>query len=164
MQAGVITVSDRASRGEREDLSGAVVCDILRGCGAAVEVYQIIPDDPEAISEAIVDLVDEVGLNLIVTTGGTGLGPRDFTPEATLRVVHRLVPGMAERMRAVSMEHTPHAMLSRAVVGIRGTTLILNLPGSPKACRECLEAVIPALGHAIELLRGDVADCGVERD
>jgi molybdenum cofactor synthesis domain-containing protein len=120
----------------------------------------IIPDDKELIVQKLVKWADEDSLDVIITTGGTGLTPRDVTPEATLAVVDRIVPGFAEAMRAESLKKTPHAMLSRAVVGTRGKCLIINLPGSPKAVRECLEVILPALAHAVETLKGQAAECG----
>jgi molybdenum cofactor synthesis domain-containing protein len=125
----------------------------------SIEISEVVPDDIDLIKERLASWCDERGLDLIVTTGGTGLSPRDVTPEATLSVIDRRVPGMEEVMRAESLKKTPHAMISRAVVGARKRTLIINLPGSPKAARECLEAIAPALPHALEKLGGDMSDC-----
>lgn len=154
----ILTVSDKGARQEREDRSGQVVQEVLGRVSAQVARYAIVPDEREVIAERLREWADGGDIDLIVTTGGTGLGPRDVTPEATLEVVERQAPGFAEAMRAESLRQTPMAMLSRAVAGIRGRTLILNLPGSPKAVQECLEAVLPALPHALETLRGTVGD------
>lgn len=159
-RAAILTASDRGSRGEREDKSGKVIEEIVKGLGGEVVEYVMVPDDLESIKKQLMVFADQSKAHLILTTGGTGLSPRDNTPEATLEVVDRLVPGMAEAMRAESLKKTPHAMLSRAVCGVRGGSLIINLPGSPKAVRECLEVVEPALPHALELLKGQVTDCG----
>lgn len=152
--AAVLTVSDRSSRGERADKSGRVIEELLQSIGAEVKEYRIVPDEQDIIAQNLKDLSDSVGVDLIVTTGGTGLAPRDVTPEATLKVIHKRVPGFEEAMRAESIRITPHGMLSRAVSGVRGQTLIINLPGSPKAVRETLSVILPALPHAVELIRG----------
>jgi len=157
--AGVLTLSDKGSQGLREDVSGAVIKEILTRHGIATGQYAVIPDDETTIADTLRQWCDNSSLSLIVTTGGTGLSPRDVTPEATLAVIEKRVPGMEEVMRAESLKKTPHAMISRAVVGVRGSTLIINLPGSPRAARECLMAVLPALGHALEKLGGDTRDC-----
>lgn len=159
-RAAVVTASDRGARGEREDVSGKVVEEIIKNLGGEVVEYAVVSDDFSSIKEQLIILADQVKADIILTTGGTGLSPRDNTPEATLSVLDKQVPGMAEVMRAESLKKTPHAMLSRAVCGVRGKTLIINLPGSPKAVKECLEAIAPALPHAIELLKGQVSDCG----
>jgi molybdopterin adenylyltransferase len=161
--AGILTISDKGSRGEREDKSGSVIREVLSGASVRIAEYAIIPDEKELISERLIRWADEDHLDVVVTTGGTGLTPRDVTPEATLAVVDRVVPGFAEAMRAESLKKTPHAMLSRAVVGTRGKCLIINLPGSPKAVRECLEVILPALPHAMETLRGKSDDCGTSQ-
>lgn len=156
--ARVITVSDRSFRGEREDRGGPLVREVLEGAGYAVDAVVIVPDEQEKIMEALINAADE-DVALIVTTGGTGFSPRDVTPEATVAVCQRMVPGIPEAMRAASMAITPRAMLSRAAAGIRRRSLILNLPGSPKGARENLEAVLPALDHGLETLRGPAGDC-----
>ncbi len=158
--AGILTISDRGSRGERQDKSGQAIREILSSIDARITDYDIVPDEKELIVEKLVKWADEDNLDVVVTTGGTGLTPRDVTPEATLAVVDRIVPGFAEAMRAESLKKTPHAMLSRAVVGTRGKCLIINLPGSPKAVRECLEVILPALPHAVETLKGEAGECG----
>jgi molybdenum cofactor synthesis domain-containing protein len=158
--AGILTISDRGSRGERQDKSGQAIREILSSIDARIADYDIVPDEKELIVEKLVKWADEDNLDVVVTTGGTGLTPRDVTPEATLAVVDRIVPGFAEAMRAESLKKTPHAMLSRAVVGTRGKCLIINLPGSPKAVRECLQVILPALPHAVETLKGEAGECG----
>jgi molybdopterin adenylyltransferase len=155
---GVLTLSDKGSRGEREDVSGQVVREMVAGLGEVV-CYEVIPDEVEGIVETLVEWADEKRLDLILTTGGTGLSPRDVTPAATARVIDWQIPGMAEAMRSASMQKTPHAMLSRALAGVRGTTMIINLPGSPRGVRENLEVVLPALEHGLRKLQGDPADC-----
>ena len=157
--AGIITVSDRGSRGEREDLSGKVLEEMLEAQGFAVVERELVPDELDEVADALVRFADQLRVDLVLTTGGTGLSPRDVTPEATLRVIEKEVPGMAEAMRAASLPKTPHAMLSRAVCGIRGGTLIVNLPGSPRGARENLEVILPALPHGLSKLRGDTSEC-----
>lgn len=155
--AAVLTVSDRSARGEREDLAGPAVAAALPPSLFQVAPVRIVPDDRDRIAAALRELADTLGVALILTTGGTGLGPRDVTPEATLAVIERSVPGLPEAMRVLTLPNTRHAALSRAVAGIRGGSLILNLPGSPKGAVECLEAVLPVLPHALAVLRGDPA-------
>jgi len=155
IRAGVLTVSDRGARGEREDRSGPLICRLIaERLGAEVVRYQVVPDEREEIAATLRTWADGDDLDLILTTGGTGFAPRDVTPEATEAVIERRAPGLAEAMRAESLKVTPHAMLSRAVAGIRGETLIANLPGSPKAVEESLEVILPALPHGMEILRG----------
>ena len=158
--AGILTISDKGSRGERQDKSGEAIHEILSSIDVSIVNYAIVPDEKELIVEKLVRWADEDKLDVLFTTGGTGLTPRDVTPEATLSVVDRIVPGFAEAMRAESLRKTPMAMLSRAVVGTRGKCLIINLPGNPKAVRECLEVILPALPHAVETLRGQAGECG----
>jgi molybdenum cofactor synthesis domain-containing protein len=155
---GILTLSDKGARGEREDLSGQVIRDLIASLGQVTH-YQVIPDDLETIVKTLVEWVDEEQVDLVVTTGGTGLSPRDVTPEATARVLDWEVPGMAEAMRGASMRKTPHAMLSRAKVGVRRRSMIINLPGSPKGVRENLEVLLPALEHGLRKLKGDPTDC-----
>ena len=152
--AAVITLSDRAFRKEREDRSGPVIRDILCENGYDVVEMILLPDGEALLKRNLIRLADQRQVNVIFTTGGTGFGPRDLTPEATCAVCQRMAPGIAEAMRAESLKITKHAMLSRAAAGIRGATLIINLPGSPKACRENLDVVLPALKHGLGLLRG----------
>jgi molybdopterin adenylyltransferase len=156
---GIITVSDKGSRGERLDTSGQEIRTILEREGFSFSDYMIVPDEPDQISAALLTYADDKKIDLIVTTGGTGVSPRDVTPEATISILNKEIPGMAEAMRRESARITPHAMISRAVAGIRGTSLVLNLPGSPKGVRENLSTVLPALKHAIEKIKGDPSDC-----
>lgn len=153
IRVGILTISDKGARGEREDKSGEVIKDMLGRIGAKIESYEIIPDEKIWIEERLINLSDKLKLDLILTTGGTGFSPRDVTPEATLAVIEREAPGLAEVMRTFGMKRTPRAMLSRAVAGIRKKSLIINLPGSPQAVKEGLEAIFPALEHGIEILR-----------
>ena len=154
IKAVVITVSDACSRGEREDASGAALVQLLRGIGAEVVDSGILSDDLEPLVQALKDFAAREDVNLIITTGGTGLGPRDNTPEATQQVIEREAPGIAEAIRAESLKVTPMAMISRGVCGVRSGTLIVNLPGSPKAVRESFGVITPVLSHAIDLLEG----------
>ena len=158
-KAAVLTVSDRSFRGERPDAGGPLVVEILKNAGYAVTETAIVTDEKGRIEAALRQWCDREPVDLIVTTGGTGFAPRDVTPEATLAVCDRLTPGIPEAMRYASMQVTNRAMLSRAAAGIRKGTLIVNLPGSPKAARENLEAVHPALAHGLEMLSGRPADC-----
>lgn len=158
IRVAVVTLSDKGSRGEREDVSGQEIKAIVKKINAEIVSHDILPDEQDQIRKLLIDLCKKA--DLILTTGGTGLTPRDVTPEATREVIKREVPGIAEAMRAEGLKNTRHAMLSRAVAGVRDETLIINLPGSPKAVREGLLAVIDCLPHAIEKIRGGDADCG----
>jgi len=159
IRAAVVTVSDRSFRGIRPDGSGPAVEGMLRSLPAEVVQRIVVPDEIPIIRRALLHLCDALGLDLVVTTGGTGVDPRDVTPEATRTILDREVPGMAEAMRADSQTRIPTAMLSRALVGIRGMTLIVNLPGSPEGARENLAVLLPVLPHAIGKIRGDGGDC-----
>jgi molybdopterin adenylyltransferase len=151
---GILTISDRAALGEREDASGPLIREIAEArLSAVVARMQVVPDDHDAIRDTLASWCDDGSLDIVLTTGGTGFSPRDVTPEATRAVIEREAPGLAEAMRSASLAVTSHAMLSRAVCGIRGRTLIVNLPGSPKAVRENLQTIMPALPHAVQLLR-----------
>ena len=158
-KAAVVTVSDRSARGERPDASGPVVAAMLEQAGYQVLCTGLVPDEQPQIEAELRRLSDQLGADLVVTTGGTGFAPRDVTPEATIAVCQRMTPGIPEAMRYASMQVTNRAMLSRAQAGIRKGTLIINLPGSPKAAKENLEAVLPAIGHGLEMLSGRPADC-----
>lgn len=156
----IITISDRSVRGEREDLSGPELKRLVEGRGARVLSLMVVPDEKEIIRQKLVELCQGAEApEIILTTGGTGLAPRDVTPEATREVIEKEVPGLAEAMRAQSLKKTPLAMLSRGVCGLRNRTLIINLPGSVGGARENLEVVLPVLGHAVEVIRGKISDC-----
>ena len=163
-KAAVLTVSDRCSRGERRDEAGPLTASLLAEAGYLVTETAVVPDEQPAIEEALIRLADREHTALVVTTGGTGFSPRDVTPEATQAVCERMAPGIPEALRAASLAVTPRGMLSRGTAGIRGGTLIVNLPGSPKAARENLEAVLPALEHGLKMLLGGPADCYVTRE
>ncbi len=156
---GIITASDKGSKGEREDQSGKEIENLVAGIKGEVIAYQVLPDDKETLAQAMIEMVDELGVGLLFTTGGTGFSSRDITPEATLSVIERAVPGLPEAMRRESSVISPRAMLSRGIAGIRGKCLIVNLPGSPKAVRECLQIILPLLPHALEILRGISGEC-----
>ncbi len=155
LRFAILTVSDRSSRGERPDASGPALAEIIKARGWIVERQTILPDDFDTVRKTLSTWADRGGMDIILTTGGTGFAPRDVTPEATHAVIAREAPGLAEAMRAASMTKSPHAMLSRAVAGIRGKVLIINLPGSPKAAVENFQVVLGALEHAVQLLRND---------
>ena len=159
-KAVILTISDRGAKGEREDSSGPLIQEMIRILPAEIIHSEMIPDEKEKIAEVLKKSSDRLKADLILTTGGTGLSPRDVTPEATREVIDKEVPGFSEAMRAGSLRKTPHAMISRAVSGVRGSTLIINLPGSPKAARENLSVILPALPHALSKLKGDPAECG----
>lgn len=154
INAVAITVSDRCGRGEQDDVSGRTLLELLRDAAANIVTHEVLADDLEPLADRLRDLADRDDVNLIITTGGTGFGPRDNTPEATLSVIERQAPGLSEAIRAESLKHTPMAMISRGVCGIRSGTLIINLPGSPKAVRESFAVIAPVLNHAIALLAG----------
>ena len=159
-KVGIITASDKGSQGKRVDISGQCIKDIMSKEGYNVEAYKIVPDEREELSSTMIDMIDNLKMDLILTTGGTGFSPRDWTPEATLDVIDRQAPGIPEAMRAYSMKITPKAMLSRSIAGIRKSSLIINLPGSPKAVKENLECILPALNHGLEILTGKASECG----
>ncbi len=162
IKAGILTVSDKGSRGEREDQSGRAIREILGRIRAEAVQYRIVPDEPKLIKKALIQWSDQ-GLDLILTTGGTGFSPRDFTPEATKAVIERETPGISEAIRISGFQKTPRAMLSRAVSGIRKSTLIINLPGSERGVRESLEAILEIIPHGIEILKGTDSECGTKK-
>lgn len=159
-RTSIITVSDRGSRGQREDKSGLKIKELFTEPSFEIIDYRIVPDEQDQIRKALTEAVDHLGADLVLTTGGTGLSPRDVTPDATLEVIDKEVPGFAEAMRAESLKKTPHAMISRALCGVRKSSLIINLPGSPKAVVEHLRVILPALPHALSKLKGDPSECG----
>jgi molybdopterin adenylyltransferase len=158
--AGVLTVSTMGSQGKRKDESGDIAARMLEGEGFAILKREVVSDDRERIAHTLIEWVDRYGLALILTSGGTGLSPNDVTPQAMEQIIDYQVPGMAEAMRAESLKITPHGMISRAIVGVRGSCLIINLPGSPAGVKENLSVVLPALKHALSKLGGDTSDCG----
>jgi len=164
IRGGVITVSDKGYAGIRDDVSGPLLAELLAQCRVSVVSYTIVPDEQDLIRQELLRLTDELGVELVVTTGGTGPAPRDVTPEATLSVIEREMPGVAEVLRFEGYRKTPMAVLSRGVAGIRGQALIINLPGSPKAVREGMEVLVPILPHAIKMLRGIHTEHAVEAD
>ncbi len=159
IKVGILTISDKGSRGEREDISGKVIEEIVKKINGEVKYYQIIPDEKDIIQDELIKAVDGLHLDLILTTGGTGLGKRDVTPEATLAVIEKEVPGISEIIRSESFKQTNRAILSRGVAGIRKESLIINLPGSPKGVKESLEIILEALPHGIEIIKGQVNEC-----
>jgi molybdopterin adenylyltransferase len=158
LNVGIITISDKASRGQRPDKSGPVIRHSLSTLDSQVVKYEVIPDEADIIASKLAEWADEGSVDIILTTGGTGLAPRDVTPEATLSILDKVVPGLTEMMRVQSFSITPLAMLSRAVAGMRKKCLIINLPGSPKAVGECLEVILPVLPHAVEIIKGEVTE------
>ena len=158
-RAAVLTVSDRSFRGERPDGGGPLVAELLKNAGYEITETALVPDEQSEIEAALCRIADTSSAELLITTGGTGFSPRDVTPEATIAVCDRMTPGIPEAMRFASMQITPRAMLSRSQAGIRKGTLIINLPGSPKAIKENLEAILPSLSHGLEMLSGKPADC-----
>jgi molybdopterin adenylyltransferase len=155
---GILTISDKGSRGQRLDKSGETIRETVAQLNSSVVKYEIVPDEPGIISSRLKEWADGGEVDVILTTGGTGLGYRDVTPEATLSIIDKEVPGIAEVMRSKSLEKTPMAMLSRAVAGLRGQCLIINLPGSTKAVQECLEVILPALPHAVAIIKGEITE------
>lgn len=162
IQAAILTLSDKGSKGEREDKSGEVIRNMLREIDATITAYEVIPDEKDLIIKKLSEFAQKA--ELIITTGGTGVGPRDVTPEATRAVIEKELPGFAEAMRIEGLKHTPRAMGSRAVAGIYKKTLIINLPGSPKGVAENLAVVLPVISHTIGLIRGEVSDCAKDRE
>ena len=159
IEVGILTISDKGARGEREDQSGKVIEEIVKKIEGEVKYYRIIPDEKEIIQDELVKVVDKLHLDLILTTGGTGLGKRDVTPEATLAVIEKEAPGISEIIRSESFKKTNRAILSRGVAGIRKKSLIINLPGSPKGVKESLEIILKALPHGIEIIKGEITEC-----
>jgi len=159
IEVGILTISDKGARGEREDRSGKVIEEIVKKIEGEVKYYRIIPDEEEIIQDELIKAVDKLHLDLILTTGGTGLGKRDVTPEATLAVIEKEVPGISEIIRSESFKQTNRAILSRGVAGIRKKSLIINLPGSPKGVKESLEIILKALPHGIEIIKGEITEC-----
>jgi len=159
---GILTISDKGSQGQRYDESGKAIRNSPLVLGNSVLKYEVIPDEVDIIANKLAEWADEGKVDIILTTGGTGLGPRDVTPEATLSIIDKVAPGFTEAMRTQTFNVTPFAILSRAVAGVRGKCLIINLPGSPKAVRECLEIISPTIPHAVEILRGEVTEHATE--
>jgi len=159
-KTGILIMSDKGSRGEREDGSGQQIRNMLADQGFKFDYYDIIPDEEEIIKEKLIYACDQLELDIVFTSGGTGFSSRDVTPEATLEVIQRLTPGIPEAIRFYGLQKTPKAMLSRAVAGMRGKTLIINLPGSVKGVRESIEAILPALGHGLDIIIGSSTECG----
>ena len=159
LRVGILTISDKGSRGERTDASGPAIADCLRAAGHDPAWYGMVPDEKTEIADKLIELCDFKGMDVVLTTGGTGLSPRDVTPEVTMKVADRMVPGIAEAMRSQTAAKATRSMLSRGVAATRGSTLIINFPGSPKAVRECMEVVLPVLEHATAVLKGTVSEC-----
>jgi molybdopterin adenylyltransferase len=158
LNLGILTISDKGWQGERVDDSGAAIKERFSQLDSRAVRYEVVPDEADIIASKLAQWADDGGVDIIVTTGGTGLGPRDITPEATRRVLDKEVPGLTEAMRAETFHQTPTAILSRAVAGVRGKCLIINLPGSPKAVRECLDVILPALPHAVQIIKGEITE------
>lgn len=158
LNVGILTISDKGWHGQRYDESGKVIRDSLSLLDGQAAKYEVVPDEIDVISRKLAEWADEGQVDLIITTGGTGLSQRDVTPEATLSIVDKIVPGFAEAMRAKTFNATPMAILSRAMAGVRGKCLIINLPGSPKAVRECLEVISPVIPHAVEIIKGEITE------
>ena len=162
VKVGIMTASDKGSRGERDDLSGLAIREAVEQIGWEVKIMEIVADEKELIQNKLIEYADLRNMDIVFTTGGTGFSPRDVTPEATLAVLQKLTPGIPEAMRMESLKITSRAMLSRAVAGIRGKTIIINLPGSPKGVRECLGFVLGSLQHGIDILKGDSSECATK--
>jgi len=158
LSLGILTISDKGSQGQRHDKSGEAVRNSFSALDSEIAKYEVIPDETDIISHKLAEWADEGKVDVIITTGGTGLSQRDVTPEATLAVVDKVAPGFAEAMRASTFGLTPMAILSRATAGVRGRSLIINLPGSPRAVKECLEVILPAIPHAVEIIKGEVTE------
>lgn len=161
LRVGILTISDKGYRGERQDKSGEVIRQMLATLPTQVVRYDIVPDEVDLIADKLAQWAEEGSMDVIVSTGGTGLGPRDVTPEATLSILDRTIPGIAEAIRLETFHRTPSAVLSRAVAGVRARCLIINLPGSPKAVHECLEVVLPVIPHAVDIITGAVTEHGI---
>lgn len=164
MRIGILTISDRASQGLREDLSGKMLANLLREIPAEVANYRVVPDEKNEIQAALLHFIDDLDCEVVLTTGGTGIGPRDVTPEATQEILEKEIPGLAEAFRREGLKKIPTALLSRGVSGIRKRSLIVNLPGSPEAVRDALGILQPILSHATELIRGEIFDCKEARE
>jgi len=160
MRAGVLIVSDKGSSGERADKSGPAAKEVISQLNLEIVKYEIVPDEAAIISRKLIEWCEKGNLDLILTSGGTGLSSRDVTPEATLKVLDKTIPGLTEAMRIETMKKKPEALLSRAVAGSRGSCLIINMPGSPRAGRECLEVIMPVLPHALDIIGGNASECG----
>lgn len=159
MKIGIIVVSDSSSQGERISTTQDLIAEMVKSLGV-VEEMEIVPDEKDVIQKTMKVFCDHRHLDLVISTGGTGLSPRDVTPEATREILHKEIPGLGEMMRISTVQYTPLSILSRATAGIRGKSLIINLPGSPKAVQQCLESILPVIPHAIEVIRGEVKRCG----